>query len=493
MDYLALLKLAAPETLVVVAALAVLAIDLLVMRGEPARNRMLVAFLFAGLGFFAAGFYMVEAGAPGRIADGMLVVEPIGRVVKLVLLALSLLTLALSLDSDFTDHAGEFTALVMLATVGMMFMVGSENLLMIFVSLELTSLSLYALAAFNKRNPRSAEAALKYFLFGGMAAAFLLFGLSLIYGITGSISLPAIAKALHARAFDPVMAVALVLIIIGFGFKVAAVPFHLWAPDAYQGAPTPAAALIASGSKVASFFLFAKLLMTGFAGAAGSGAWRAAVPGWMPLVCVVALLSMILGNLAAIAQTSVKRLLAWSAVAHAGYALLGILADNDRGVSSLIYYVATYGLTVIGAFGVVSAIERDGDATLADFAGLWQRSPLLAVCMLIFLLSLAGIPPLAGFFGKFYVFVAAAGGAKQLGLLWLVIAAIAMSAVSLYYYLLVLKQALVGEAPADTPAMNVPLATRLALIAIAIGVVLLGCAPDLLLGPIGSALGGAQH
>jgi len=492
-DYLALLKLAAPETLVVVAALAVLAIDLTVMRGEPARNRMLVAFLFAFLGMFAAGFFMAESGAHGRIADGMFVVEPIGRVVKFVLLALSAFTLLLSVDSDFTDHAGEFVALVLLATVGMVFMVSTENLLMIFVSLELASLSLYTLAAFNKRNPRSAEAALKYFLFGGMAAAFMLFGLSLIYGMTGSLDLPKIARALHARAFDPLLAVALVLTIIGFGFKIAAVPFHLWAPDAYQGAPTPAAALIASGSKVASFFLFAKVLMTGFAGAEGSGAWRNAAAGWMPLICTVALLSMILGNLAAIAQTSVKRLLAWSAIAHAGYALLGILGDNDRGVSSLLYYVTTYGLTVVGALGVVGVMERGGDATLSDFAGLRHRSPLLAMCMMVFMLSLAGIPPLAGFFGKFYVFVAAAGAAKNLGLLWLVITAIAMSAVSLYYYLLVLKQAFVVEAAADAAPVRVPLASAIALCLLAAGVVVLGCAPDLLLGPIANALGHSPH
>ena len=230
--------------------------------------------------------------------------------------------------------------------------------------------------------------------------------------------------------------------VIGFGFKVAAVPFHLWAPDAYEGAPTPSAAFIASGSKVASFFIFAKVMMIGFAGAEGSGAWRDYASGWVPVIAIVAGLSMILGNLVAIVQSSVKRLLAYSAIAHAGYMLLGVLSHDKQAVASLIYYAVTYGLTTIGAFGVVAVVEdRAGDDKLSSFAGLSRRAPVISFCMMIFMLSLAGIPPLAGFFGKFYVFTAALKtGAPNLGLLWLVILAIAMSAVSLYYYLQVLKQ-----------------------------------------------------
>ncbi|MBI3878192.1 MAG: NADH-quinone oxidoreductase subunit N [Verrucomicrobia bacterium] len=487
-DYFALLKLVAPETMLVLAAFAVLAIDLGIMRREPLRHRMLVASGFAFLGFFAAVMFLASSDANMRVADGMFIVEPLGRIVKIALIALAAFTLALSLDSDFTDHAGEFVALVLLATVGMMFMASTENLLMIFVSLELVSLSLYVLAAFNKRNPRSAEAALKYFLFGGMAAAFALFGLSLLYGMTGSIYLPKIAAALKGHAMHPLLAVALVLTVIGFGFKIAAVPFHLWAPDAYQGAPTPSAAFIASGSKVASFFLFAKVMMTGFDGAEGSAGWHQFAPGWMPLLATLAVLSMLLGNLAAIAQTSVKRLLAWSAIAHAGYALLAILCNNAQGVTSLLYYIITYGLTVVGALGVAGVLERGGDATLADFAGLRRRAPVLAVCMMVFMLSLAGIPPLAGFFGKFYVFVAVTNSAKNLGLLWLVIVGIAMSAVSLYYYLIVLKHALVMEAPAGAGEIHVPLSARIALVVLALGVIVLGCAPDLLVEPMRNAL-----
>jgi len=268
------------------------------------------------------------------------------------------------------------------------------------------------------------------------------------------------------------------------------VPFHLWAPDAYEGAPTPSAALIASGSKVASFFILAKVMMLGFAGAEGNGAWRAFVSGWVPLLAVVAVLSMVLGNLAAIAQRNVKRLLAYSAIAHGGYALLGVLTDNRQGVAALVYYVVTYALTVLGAFGVVSAVEeRTGEARLSDFAGLCRRAPLLSFCMMIFMLSLAGIPPLAGFFGKFYVFTAAVNAQpKNLGLLWLVIFAIAMSAVSLYYYLQVLKQIYIVPSAAAAPAIKPSAPFQVAVVLVASGVLVLGCAPNLLIGQLSAAI-----
>src|SRR6185369_14572442 len=263
-----------------------------------------------------------------------------------------------SMDTRFTTHVGEYFALILLATVGMMFLVSSEDLLMIFVSLELTSLSLYILAAFGKESRKSAEAALKYFLFGGMSAAFTLFGLSLVYGLSGSTNLPEIAAALAGKGLDPLLIVAIVMVVIGFGFKVAAVPFHLWAPDAYQGAPTPSAAFIASGSKVASFFILAQVMMIGFAGAEGSAAFQKYAAGWVPVIAVGAACSMVLGNLAAIVQSSVKRLLAYSAIAHGGYMLLAVASHDEQAVASLIYYAVTYGLTTIGAFGVVAIVEE---------------------------------------------------------------------------------------------------------------------------------------
>ena len=278
--------------------------------------------------------------------------------------------------------------------------------------------------------------------------------------------------------------------VIGFGFKVAAVPFHLWAPDAYQGAPTPSAAFIASGSKVAGFFVLARVMMLGFKGAEGSGAWHAYQPGWVPLLAILAGASMLLGNLTAIVQSSVRRLLAYSAIAHAGYMLLGVLPHGEQGLAALVYYVITYGLATLGAFGVVSIVERQtGGDRLSDFAGLSRRAPVLSFCMLIFMLSLAGIPPLAGFFGKFYVFASALNAdPANLGLLWLVVVALAMSAVSLYYYLQVLKQIYVAEPGQGTGAAanpdHKPGCHRL----LALAVVVLGCAPNLLLGPLARAI-----
>jgi NADH-quinone oxidoreductase subunit N len=497
MNYLQLLQLALPETIIAITALVVLAVDLIGLRGVEQRFRFIVAGMVACVGCLGAIVWMLISHTHANAFGGMLVVDPLTQLVKISLLALTIFTILLSMDSNFTEHVGEYLALILFAAVGMMFLVSAEDILMIFIALELTSLSLYILTAFNKRDIKSAEASLKYFLFGGMSAAFTLFGLSLVYGLSGSTNLPEIAAALAGKGLDPLLVVAIVMVVIGFGFKVAAVPFHLWAPDAYQGAPTPSAALIASGSKVASFFIFAKVMAIGFAGSAveGSGAWHGYVPGWVPVVAIVAVLSMILGNLVALAQTSVRRLIAYSAIAHAGYMLIAILAHNSQSLASLIYYAVTYGLTTIGAFGVVAVVEEGtGGDKLSDFAGLSRRSPVASFCMLIFMLSLAGIPPLAGFFGKFYVFAAAVkGGAPDLGLLWLVILAVAMSAVSLYYYLQVLKQIYVTEAgsPVAQTAVKTPILRQVVLAILAALVILLGCAPHLLVGWIETAIGAA--
>ncbi len=482
MNYADLLILIVPEMLIVVAAFVALIVDLAEMRHKPIRTRMFTAAMITVAGCLISMYWLSQTGQPSKYYDGILVIDPLTQLIKQIILVMTIFTALISIDSDFTEHVGEYFFLVLLATVGMMFLVSSENLLMIFVSLELLSLSLYILTAFNKQNIKSAEAALKYFLFGGMSAAFMLFGLSLVYGLSGEINLARIAEKLLKPPLDPLLSVALVMVVIGFGFKVAAVPFHLWAPDAYQGAPTPSAAFIASGSKVASFFILAKVMLVGFLHQDGSGAWRHFLPGWVPLIAMIAAASILLGNLAAIAQSSVRRLLAYSAIAQAGYILIGLLAENQQGIASLVFYITTYALTVLGAFGVVNIVqERGGEANLSTFAGLAKRAPLLSFCMMIFMLSLAGIPPLAGFFGKFYLFASAVGAGKSLGLLWLVIFAIAMSAVSLYYYLQVLKQIYVSAAPIDAPVIRAALLSRMAIALLALGVLVLGCAPDFFL------------
>jgi NADH-quinone oxidoreductase subunit N len=422
----------------------------------------------------------------------MLVMDGQTRVVQLALLVLTILTVLLSeamltpvaqgrvgVRTAFTHHIGEYFALLLFATVAVLFLVSTQNFLLIFLALEFLSLVLYILTGFDKESRPSTEAALKYFLFGGISAAFLLFGISLIYGLSGSIDLGQVAVA--ALRPDPLWMLAVVMVVVGFGFKVAAAPFHLWAPDAYQGAPTISAGFVSSSSKVASFFIFAQVLTLGVYGAAGSGVWHGSAPGWALVLCAVAALSMVLGNVAALAQTSLRRLLAYSAIGHAGYLLLGMIAHTPQSLAALLYYVFTYALAVLGAFGVLAALEAEGIDRIADAAGLSRRAPFLSACMLIFLLSLAGIPPLAGFFGKFWLFAAALDAAPQMGLFWLVMLAILMSVVALYYYLRVLKQIYVADGAESAGAIQSGLVTRITLGLMAAAVFLLGCDPWLLM------------
>jgi NADH-quinone oxidoreductase subunit N len=383
---------------------------------------------------------------------------------------------------------GEYCALMLFATTAMMFLVSTQNLLVIFITIEFLSLSLYILTGFDKQSRQSAEAGLKYFLFGGMSAGILLFGMSLLYGISGSLSLGEVATAVNRSPGDPLLTLAVVMVVTGFGFKIAAAPFHMWAPEVYQGAPTWSATLVASSSKVASFFALFVFFYVGLMGAAGSAARGNYSIGWAPLIAIIAVVSMLWGNLAAIAQTSFRRMLAYSAIGHAGYMLIALVAHSRHSFVSLVYYVITYALATVGTFGVLAALEEERVDSILDFRGLSKRAPDLSFCLLIFLLSLAGIPPLAGFFGKFYVFVSALEVADHSGLLWLVFLALAMSVVSFYYYLKVLKQAYVSEPATGAAAIRVRATTRIALWVTAALVVLLGCFPDLLLDRIATAL-----
>ncbi len=322
------------------------------------------------------------------LLGGTLLSNPATHLVQIALLVVAIFTLFLSVDSTFTDHVGEFVLLILLATTGMMFLVASQDLLVIFISLELLSLSVYILAGFDKRSPRSSEAALKYFLFGGMSAAFMLFGFSLLYGFSNSTNLLQIASAIHAGPLNPLVILAIVTTVIGFGFKIAAAPFHFWAPDVYQGAPTPSAAFIASGSKVASFFIFFQVLVIGFAGAEGSATLHHFQSGWVPVIVTVAVASMLLGNLVAITQTSLRRLLAYSAVAHAGYMLLAFVAHSEQSLAALLYYVATYALATLGIFGILTVTEKQlGNDKISDLAGL-QPTGALPFCLPLHLRAL---------------------------------------------------------------------------------------------------------
>ena len=504
MNYAELFRITLPETMLEIAALLVLVVDLGLLRKAKLQTRLSVAALLGVLGCIAAqGALLLSSGAgltyPGS-NDVILTSMGSTAVAQTCILALTVLSLFLFVNTDFTRNVGEFVAVMLMSATGGLIIAAAQDLLIIFVGLELLSLGLYILTAFAKRSGASAEAAIKYYLFGGMSAAFLLFGFSYLYGITGSTNLHTIMLSFYssnAALASPLLYVALVMIAAGLGFKVAAVPFHLWAPDAYEGAPVPAAAFIASASKVASFAL---LISIGTAALhAFDGAQAATVlsfhmsccpqpvllgfmPAWAKLLIVLAGVSMVVGNLAALAQVSVRRLLAYSAIAHAGYMLLGLafFSYTPRSAQAILYYIFTYGLTTIGAFGVIGVVEKaTGSDRLDAFLGLSKRSPLLAAVLLVLFLSLAGIPPLVGFWAKFNLFAAVLSVSTGKVALGMVMLAVAMSAVSLYYYLQVLKRAYVMPAVDETPIAVHP-TTLLILVVVAAGVVLLGCFPALL-------------
>ena len=475
MSYLEFLKLASPEAIVVLTALSVLAIGL-----ASARTSAFCSFFAAlGLGIAIGAVFLLPQNA--TLFAGMLVISPLASLFKIICISLAFFTVLLARNDGASRNHGEYLAMLLLATIGLMLLVGSEELLMIFIGLELTGLSLYVMTAFDKSDVRSAEAGLKYFLFGSTASAFTLFGISFIYGMSGATGLAAIGQKLTPGPLQPLLAVGIVMTLIGFAFKIAAAPFHLWAPDAYQGAPVPSAAFIASGSKVASFVVLGKIVLIGFAPVKGSADWHAMVAGWSPVLAALAALSILVGNLVALAQTNVRRLLAYSAVAHAGYTLLGIVAGGRVGFSATLFYTTVYVMTLVGAFGVVGLVRRQtGGDDFSNFSGLWTRSPLLAGCMAVFMLSLAGIPPLAGFFGKFYLFSAALRASGNHGLLWLVALALFGSLISLYYYLIVLKVIFVDETATDTLAVKADLLSRTSLTLLALLVLFLGITPQIL-------------
>ena len=484
-DYLQLFRALRPETSLVLGALAAIGFDLIVARRHTLEERLRLALW---IGAIAVGAAMVHVwvGPTGSIFGGALKLDKLAGAARLGVLALALLTLGMARGARPLRHPAEYVAVILFATIGFTLMAAAQQLLVAFLALELASLSLYVLVGFDKTRPAAAEAALKYFLFGGVSAAFLLFGFSLLYGLTGSIELAEIARQLSLQHLTPLLIVALVMILVAFGFKAAAAPFQLWAPDVYEGAPPASAALIASASKLAGLVLFTRLLWNGLGAAAGSVTTPDGTPGWLPVLALISGVSMVLGNLGALAQSNVRRLLAYSAIAHAGALLLGVIAVGaGGGARPLFFYAATYGLATVGAFGVIGVVDRanpGGCHRLTDLAGLYRRSPLLAGCLAVFVLSLAGIPPIAGFFGKFAVFAAA----LQLGGLdgpagWLTLLAIAMSAVALYYYLLILKQALVLKPAEPVQRIATPAATALALLAAAALIVVLGVFPSLIL------------
>jgi NADH-quinone oxidoreductase subunit N len=368
-------------------------------------------------------------------------------------------------------ESGEYYALVLFSTCGMMLLASAADLIIVFLGIELMSLSLYVLAGLFKRRRESSEASMKYFLLGVFASAFLLYGIALLFGAAGSTNFERLAGAAARGPHDPLLLAGVGLLLVGFGFKIAAVPFHMWAPDVYEGAPTSVTALIATGSKAAVFAALIRVF---------AAALKSLQPDWTMLLWVLAAVTMTLGNVVAIAQANLKRMLAYSSIAHVGYMLMGLVAAGPQGTSAVLFYLFSYMFTTVGAFGVITLCERpgsgadaDGGVEVRECAGLGRRSPALAFALTFFLLSLIGVPPLAGFFAKFYLF----GAAVKEGYVWLTVIAVLNSAIAAYYYLRVVVYLYMRD-PEGVAATMVPsFPGGLALAIAFVGIVLLGVMP----------------
>jgi NADH-quinone oxidoreductase subunit N len=410
--------------------------------------------------------------APGSepILAGMFVLDDYAVFWKIVFLLATALTILLSVR--FIDEGGyraaEYYSLILLATTGMMFMAGGFHLISIWISLELMALSSYILVGYFKHETRSNEAALKYFVLGALSSGILLYGISLIYGSTQTLALADLPERLIVATAEGnlLLGIGWILLAAGLFFKVAAVPFHVWTPDVYVGAPTPVTGYLAVASKAASFAILIRIFIQGLG---------PLVIDWQVIVAAVASLSMIWGNIAALTQTNVKRMLAYSSIAHAGYLLLGLLAASATGIWAAMFYALAYTVFTLGAFGTVILLERREYAgeTISDYAGLAQRAPLLASLMLIFMLSLTGIPPTGGFFGKVYLFAAAV----EAGWTWVAVVGVLTSAISLYYYMGIVVQMYLKSSEEDTP---IPLRAPVlgaTLVFCAVATVILGILP----------------
>ena len=417
---------------------------------------------------------MLHIGTEGTEFSNMIQVDKYSLFFNIIFLVSTILVVLISMNylGRQDRRQGEYYLLILLATLGMMLMASGNELIVVFLGLELMSLSLYVLAGYFQRSMASSEAGMKYLLLGAFASGFFLYGIALVYGGAGTTSIPQIASTLAVDAKSPLLLAGMFLLIVGFGFKVALVPFHQWAPDVYEGAPTSIAAFISAGPKAAGFAAFLRIFMEAFQNLQSE---------WIVAVIILAALTMTVGNLVAIAQRNIKRMLAYSSIAHAGYILVGLAAANKDGISSAMFYLLVYCVMNIGAFGVVIlARTEDGESLMiSDYAGLGFKKPLLALFMTVMLLSLAGFPPTAGFVGKFYIF----RSAVEAGQIWLVIIGAINTTISAFYYLRVVVTMYMREPEAELDFLAYPRLLIVALTLAAIGVVLIGILPSYFLSP----------
>ena len=449
-----------PEIVLTTGALLLLLADLM----TPRDKQSILAWVTLGVLGATAMALIPVADANLQVSRGLIAVDRFALFFKVIFLGSAALTVLMSvkyLDVEGT-RAGEYYFLILCATLGMMFMAGGTDLITLFIGLETMAISFYILAGFLKPSRRSNEAAVKYFLLGAFSLGILLYGMSIMYGLSGTTNLRQIATALAGQESDPRLVLAVMLVVAGMGFKIAAVPFHMWAPDVYEGAPTPITGFLSVGSKAASFAMllriFVESLPTMRVSLSESTSLTPSGPevGWGMLFYVLAVVTMTVGNFAALTQSNLKRMLAYSSIAHAGYLLIGVVAGTARGVTAMLVYLFVYAFMQLGAFAVLVMMRRHdvvGDE-LKDLNGLFFRQPFAAVAMLLFMLSLGGIPPTAGFMGKFWLFSAAI----ESGYVWLAVIGVLNSAVSLYYYIrivvyMMLKNEPAGSEPRQSPAM----------------------------------------
>lgn len=460
-----------PEVVLATTGLLVLVVDVF-QRGErsgPSRAWVRWTAVAGVLVALVANGYLLEFEVPVR--SGMIAVDTFRVAVNFVILGATVLGLLLAFDYLRREglDIGEFYFLMLMAAVGMMLLAGSRDLIVVFVSLELMSLSVYVLTGFNRRDPRSSEAALKYFLMGAFASGFLLYGIALLFGATGSTNLALVTSEVARGAAEGnlLLYAGVALVVVGFAFKVSAVPFHMWTPDVYEGAPTPVTGYMAAGVKAAGFAALLRIVTVELAPAASV---------WAVILWWLAILTMVVPNLIALAQDDVKRMLAYSSIAHAGYLLVGVVVGTAAGRSAALLYLAVYSVMTLGAFALVGVVAGEGDSRtgLADYRGLGWRRPLLGFLLVIFLLSLAGFPPTGGFIGKLYLLMAAVDA----GHVTLAVILVLTSFVSYYYYLRVIWKMYFEEAAEEAAFPAVPgAAFRLAAVVAAVAILVMGLFP----------------
>jgi NADH-quinone oxidoreductase subunit N len=455
-----------PEIVLTVGALLVLVADVLLPRASRAARGWVALLAIGATAASLAPFGSTHV----EVAHGLLAVDRFALFFKIVFLLAAAITVLMSFHYVDVEGVapGEYYFLILCATLGMMIMAGGIDLITIFIGLETMAVSFYILAGFIKPNQRSNEAAVKYFLLGAFSLGVLLYGMSLMYGLSGTTNLRVMAPLFAGQETDKRLVLAVILVVAGVGFKIAAVPFHMWAPDVYEGAPTPVTAFLSVGSKAASFAMLLRIFVEGL---------PVMNADWRLLFEALAIVTMTVGNVAALTQSNVKRMLAYSSIAHAGYVLIGVVAGTPRGIEATLIYLFVYAFMQLGAFTVIVMLRRQdviGDE-LKDFSGLYFRHPFAAFAMLLFMLSLGGIPPTAGFMGKFWLF----GAAIDAGYVWLALIGVLNSAISLYYYIRIVvfmyvKDEALGSTPKAVPTLALALGVAVA------ATLLLGIYPPLL-------------